>query len=218
VDTKFGVGLAGIAYWMRQAVFTDVMKTSHENWTPQRHTDFTWDTGFAVPLRDDGYPTELGRDQKVGVMMLRDLEQNGEDGVYVVRWDGDGVVDCGLNVVNWLRAPGKLECTVKLTTEFNNGLFVSIKLTNPADPVRNVRVFMPGFDQGVTLMPSGSPAPSAKGPWPAMPFHPHLLRFLQPFGSWTGCRPTPTPRRAGLSVRRPTRACSAGSGACPSST
>lgn len=161
------------------------MKTSHADWTPQTHTDYTWDTDAVIPLGPEGYPLALGVNDAVGTLMFRDLEENAEDGTYIVRWDGDGVLSCGLNLVSITRAAGVMECTMDFTTEFNNGLFVRIEWTNPADPVTNVRVFYPGFDQGV-VAGSGSGAGSgvggtAAGPWAALPFHPHLTHFLRPY-------------------------------------
>jgi hypothetical protein len=171
--TTFGVNPSGISYWHRELTFVDVMKTSHADWTPQTHTDSTWNTGESVALRSDGYPESLGVDEAVGTMMLRDLDENAEDGSYVVRWDGDGVLECSLNVKSIVRGAGFMKCEMDFTTEFNNGLFVRIEWTNPFDPVRNVRVFLPGFDPGVIR--SSNLSASAAGSWSVMPFHPRLL-------------------------------------------
>ena len=65
--------------------------------------------------------------------------------------DGDGVLECTLNVVAIRRGTGIMLCEMDFTTEFNNGLFVRIKWTNPSNPVTNVRVFLPGFDAGVVI-------------------------------------------------------------------
>ena len=176
--TIFGANPSGLSYWSRQAAFVDMMKSASE-WIPQTHSSYTWDTGETIEFgSNDGYPLELGVDQAAGTLMLRDVEKHAEDGVYVVRWDGDGVLSCSLNIKSTVRFAGRMECTMKFTTDFNNGLFVRVEWTNPGNPVRNVRVFMPGFDEGVTVNPE---TPTALGPWPSMPFHPHILRFLEPF-------------------------------------
>jgi hypothetical protein len=59
------------------------------------------------------------------------------------------------------------EIDVKPSTGLNNGLFVTVERTNPANPIRNIRVLMPGFD-----------AARAE----AMPFHPRFLSTIKPFG------------------------------------
>ena len=80
----FGVNPSGISYWSREITLVDVMKASYASWTPQTHTDSTWDTGANVMLQDDGYPAFLEADQAVGSMMLRDLEENAEDGAILL--------------------------------------------------------------------------------------------------------------------------------------
>ncbi len=62
-------------------------------------------------------------------------------------------------------SPGRLEVLVELSTLFNNGLFLMIERTNPADPVRNIRVLPPGYSDGVGYKGS--------------PFHPSLLHILR---------------------------------------
>jgi len=56
---------------------------------------------------------------------------------------------------------------VKPSTGGNNGLFITVERTNPNNPVRNIRVLMPGFD-----------AARAE----ALPFHPRFLSTIKPFG------------------------------------
>lgn len=114
VSTVIGVGLSGICYWQRNSPFVDVMKSS-SSWIAQHIAagDFTWSTEEYLPGTEDGdYPTSLGRNQGAGVMMLRDLAENAENGDYVVRWDGDGILICSLDVVLIVRSPGKMVCTM----------------------------------------------------------------------------------------------------------
>ena len=171
------------------------------------------------------YPLRLGANELVQSLVMRDLEQVGTvSGEFVVRWDGDGVLGCeGLDVGSAddrvRRGPqaGVLRCDVQFSSDFNNGLSVQVLYTNPLDPVRNVRAFLPGFDEGewavavavagdgggggddannasspaVVTDAAGWPRPHGvasgeqllRGPLPALPFHPHLLQFLEPLGS-----------------------------------
>lgn len=45
---------------------------------------------------------------------------------------------------------------------------MSIERTDPFDPIRNIRVLMPGFEQD--------------SEWGNQPFHPAFVNFLRPFG------------------------------------
>jgi hypothetical protein len=58
-----------------------------------------------------------------------------------------------------------LHPTLQLSTDFNNGLELVVERVNGSDPVRNIRVYLPGFE--------------AAGP--SQPFHPTLLNFLSSF-------------------------------------
>lgn len=48
------------------------------------------------------------------------------------------------------------------------GLLVVLERTDPQDPIRNIRVIMPGYEQAAV--------------WGDQPFHPAFLEFLRPFG------------------------------------
>ena len=85
---------------------SDAMKQSHTSWTVQTHTDSTWDTGLQVSLTSSGYPARMAENQAVGTMLFRDCDEHVEDGTYMVRWDGDGVLECTLNVVATRRGTG----------------------------------------------------------------------------------------------------------------
>ena len=47
----------------------------------------------------------------------------------------------------------------------DNGMYIRIRHTNPANPIRNIRILMPGFEQR----------------YEAMPFHPLFVQSLQQF-------------------------------------
>ncbi len=86
-----------------------------------------------------------------------------------VTWEGDGLVDFSMDVVAARQlSAGAAEVDLKPSTGGNNGLYLTVDRTNPANPVRNIRVTMPGFD-----------AATAE----AMPFHPALLKLLGSFGT-----------------------------------
>lgn len=51
------------------------------------------------------------------------------------------------------RGVGRIEVDVVLSTDFNNGLALTIQRTNPVDPVRNIRVITPGFESSYMINP-----------------------------------------------------------------
>lgn len=83
-----------------------------------------------------------------------------------VLWDGDGSVAFGMEAkrVRYV-SPGVAEVQVHLSSDGNNGLTVLIERTNPKDPVRNMRVVMPGYENQFV----------------AQPFHPTFLEAIKKY-------------------------------------
>lgn len=156
-----GLNLASMADWSPEWTFVDISKSSRD-WISQDFTSYVWNrnTEQFVDSRTN-YPTKLLRNQKLGSMMIRDLKGHIPRGVYVCRYDGDGIISFSMDVVNVTRSVGRIEVTVSPTSGLNNGLFLTIERTNPEDPIRNIRVFMPGFEN-----------------YP-IPFHPLYLKAIK---------------------------------------
>ena len=130
-----------------------------------------WDTGQGVNL-SGGYPAELAPNQRAGRMMIRDLQRHGVSGQYTVLYDGDGVLGFGMDVQRvWRPQPGQVNVWIELSTVMNNGLFLTVERTNPLDPVRNIRVFTPGFGKNRTS--------SVSAGYRGTPFHPAFIETLR---------------------------------------
>ncbi|GIL67805.1 hypothetical protein Vafri_21080 [Volvox africanus] len=179
-NQRVGVNLEGIADWSRSWNFVDVFKASR-SWIPQSHIpDGPWGTGEPISLinRTDGpggrtavgYPAVLAPLQKVSTLVERDLQAHAPGGIYTILYDGKGALDFGLSdikKIDYVEA-GHIRVTFYPSTDFNNGLLVKVERTDPQDPIRNIRVIMPGYEQAAV--------------WGDQPFHPAFLEFLRPFG------------------------------------
>ncbi|EKX35128.1 hypothetical protein GUITHDRAFT_80080, partial [Guillardia theta CCMP2712] len=165
-EHDIGMNVGGISDWSTEWTFVDVFKASRD-WIPQDFTSFTWATGIPIEVSDLGdndYPTRLKPNQRVGTMMIRDLYGHAPAGVYVVTYDGDGILSPIMSDIKSVRrGVGRMEVEVQPSTVFNNGFFLVIERTNPADPIRNIRVIMPGFEH------------RAK----SFPFHPWYLQSIE---------------------------------------
>lgn len=159
-----GLNVAGIADWSTEIPFVDLFLSSRA-WISQDFPATAWSTGTKQYLRPDGYPANLTANQKLGTLMVRDLRGHYKAGVYTVLYDGDGVLSFSMDVQTVYRSVGRIEIYVQPSTGLNNGIFLMIERTNPADPIRNIRVIMPGYEDK----------------YEKFPFNPFFLENLRPF-------------------------------------
>lgn len=57
-------------------------------------------------------------------------------------YDGDGILNLGFDAAATETSAGRIKFTVTPTTVRDNGVIVRLYLTNPANPVRNIRVLL----------------------------------------------------------------------------
>jgi len=157
-----GMNLAGVVDWSPEYSYVDIFKASRA-WISQDFypgTEWSTDTEQFLSLSD--YPTRLLPNQALGALMVRDLREHVPGGIYVLLYDGDGIFTFGLHDISYLkREVGRIEVGFAPSSGLNNGIFVRVERTNPLDPIRNIRLYMPGFEQ----------AP--------MPFHPLFLESIR---------------------------------------
>jgi hypothetical protein len=173
-----GINPGGLADWSTEISFLDLAKRTR-NWIASvNFNDYkTWGDGRDVRVRPDGYPSELLPNQGVYGLMVRDTKGHiFPEGVYTVLYDGDGLLDFVLESSAMLRSAGKITVYFKPSPQFNNGFCVKILRTNPADPVRNIRVLPPGVEEDYASV---------------FVFHPQFLNLLSPFSTlrmmdWSG--------------------------------
>ncbi|GLC60709.1 hypothetical protein PLESTB_001660900 [Pleodorina starrii] len=180
-NPRVGVNLEGISDWSRSWTFVDVFKASRD-WFPQSFIPGVggWSTGAAVSLirRPDGpggrtavgYPDVLPPFQRVATLVVRDLQAHAPGGWYTILYDGKGALDFSMSDVKEIVfvEAGHIKVAFYPSTEFNNGMLVMLERTDPTDPLRNIRVLMPGYEQAAV--------------WGDQPFHPAFLSWLRPFG------------------------------------
>jgi hypothetical protein len=154
-----GTNLAGIVSWGTQWAFVDVFKMSRA-WIPQCN-NCNWGEGGTLALTPDGWIAELAPNQYATTIMLDEINHFPQ-GEYVVLYDGEGVITFGLNTVTVLNeAAGRMV----ILPNGNGAIYLEIRETNPANPLRNIRVLMPDFENT----------------YQTQPFHPLFLERLQGF-------------------------------------
>ena len=152
-----GINLSGIAYFGAQFPFADLVKSSG-GWS-SRYTGGAFRGAF--PTTAGGYPASLEEGQHA-VAVMGWPGTHYPAGRYVVLWDGDGDIGFPLSK---LRVVERQPHRIVVEVSDDSGFWVGIERTDPADPVRNVRVLWPGTE------PSHA----------TQPFNPEYLKKIAPF-------------------------------------
>jgi len=153
-----GINLAEVNYYTREWVFVDVMKMARP-WLATRPGGGVFDTGETLPLNEQGWPL-LKPGQAAHTVIFVGTGGAYPAGQYVCTFDGRGDVVLGLDAKNIQRQGNRILVDVKPTEA---GIDLRIENSDPTNPVRNVRLWMPGFEDAES------------------PFHPLYLERLKPF-------------------------------------
>ncbi len=148
VTTKptLGANLSAVVDWTREWPFVDIMKLARP-WISQQW-GAPWGQGPALRLTPDGWPAQLASGQYVETLIfdnaLDDSQTSFPTGHYNLYYDGQGHIRFDLGSATIVsQQPGHLVVNVPPAP---NGIFLIIDSTNPANPLRNVRFIMPGFE------------------------------------------------------------------------
>lgn len=160
-QAEIGINLDMVADWAPAWVFVDVFKHARP-WIAQLPNSMSvWDTGTAIVTDRHGWPL-LKPGQAAATLMLREIGGHYPGGVYTCFYEGKGALEFGMDAKLLESQPGQASL---LVTPSQAGIFFKINQSDPADPIRNVRLVMPGFESS----------------YEQQPFHPLFLERLSSF-------------------------------------
>jgi len=144
---NIGTNLGFVADWSSELPFVDVIK-SGRSWTSNRAGQ-PWGSGEPLALDANGWITRLEAGQYADLVLLN-VQGHFPHGRYTLLFDGDGTLSFpnGANVVT--RAPGRWEVDVPASSP---AVFLRESATNEADPLRNIRLIMPGYESSYATQP-----------------------------------------------------------------
>jgi hypothetical protein len=136
-----GVNVSGVNDWTSEWPFVDAFRTSRY-WVSQR-IGGGWGTGPALSLDADGWVTKLEKDASVDAAILLSPSAY-PAGKFVVTWKGKGQVSI------W-GGDGKMSNATANRFEYEvgapGGHFLRISETDPHDYVRDIHMWLPGYEQ-----------------------------------------------------------------------
>ena len=145
-QSRLGLNLNGPADWNTEYPFVDVFRLSRR-WISQRQ-GASWGQGPTLDCDAQGWVRKLEPDCWAESPIL--TGGHAPVGEYVCLYDGEGQIDFGANSRIVARGPGRI--VVNLDAR-QGGTFVQLKQTNPQNPVRNLRVLMPGSEKSYAAEP-----------------------------------------------------------------
>lgn len=182
--SRLGINLSGCADWNTEHPFVDVFRLSRR-WISQRE-GADWGKGPELERDANGWIKRLEPDCRAETPIL--TAGHAPRGEYVCLYEGDGELDFqhARRVVS--RAPGRIAVEIDGA---KGGVFVQLKRTNPENPIRNIRILMPGHEKAYANEPF---SPAFLQHWRGF----NTIRFMDWMDTngseqreWTD-RPTPT--------------------------
>jgi len=188
-----GMNLENVVDWSPAWTFTDAFKASRP-WITQTFNTATWATTWDDPstpplaldaagnvVRLATWTNAAGQtiQQRAGTLMFRGLGGGYAGGTYRAEWDGEGVVSFGFDarVIASGRTPAGRTFADLAVTPTDDGIFMLVESTDPADPVRGFNVWMPDWQGRRFAGERWEPGAAFS------PFHPLFLERLAPFST-----------------------------------
>lgn len=149
----FGMNLGGLADYGTELPFVDLMKNARQWYTKDiGNPNAPFNSGNASHLsyRPDGYPTHMPQsisqsayDQEVATIWA-DI-QGWPAGQYVLLWEGTGSLRLWGSFSN-LTTTGPGRMILDVTPQAENAIELTIETSDINDPIRNIRLLMPGTE------------------------------------------------------------------------
>ncbi|MEZ6187097.1 MAG: hypothetical protein R3F62_19065 [Planctomycetota bacterium] len=139
-----GINLSKACHYSREVPFADVFRLSAP-WIHQRAgSTQPWSLDEPLELTDDGWPV-LKDGRGAATILLRSLAGKYPAGRYVCTYRGTGELKLDWDAAVASEAPGRLELDV---TPSDQGILLKIVSQDPQDPIRDVKVWLPGYEDG----------------------------------------------------------------------
>lgn len=139
-EARLGINLNGTSDWNSELPFVDVFRQSRR-WISQRE-GAGWGQGPPLELDERGWVRRLEPGCFAETLLCTIDAGRYPAGAYTVLYEGSGEIRFNrASIVE--QQPGRMVLDVP---PGGSGFFLQLRRTDPEDPVRNIRVIMPGFE------------------------------------------------------------------------
>ncbi len=159
--TAVGINLTAVVSYTTAWPFVDAFKMTNPWYSQRRGVGFN--QGGPIQLTPAGWVAALSPDQTVDTVVFNGNHERYPAGQYVLLYDGEGEIEFLLNSATVVsQQPGRIVANV---VPKRSGIWIQLRQVNPQDPIRNLRLILPGFEQT----------------YAEQVFHPLFLERLRPF-------------------------------------
>ncbi len=160
---SLGINLGGVTYWSSEIVFVDLFK--HSQTFKSQAPGKSYGRGGPLDLTENGWVRSLAPGGQFADSIVLSRPRLGyPEGVYTCLYDGKGKISFGHGVETIDQQPGVVHIRVRAD---QNLLSLRVTETDRNDPVRDIRVILPGFEKA----------------YETQPFHPDFLKRWERFST-----------------------------------
>ncbi|MCU0913468.1 MAG: hypothetical protein MUC88_02760 [Planctomycetes bacterium] len=160
-NSALGINIAGVTYWSSEIVFVDLFR--HAQTFKSQAPGQSYAQGGPLDLTPEGWVRSLRPDGQFADSIVLSRPKLGYPaGIYTCVYEGRGKIQFAYRTKVVEETPGRIRVQVNADQDL---LTLRITETDPADPVRNIRVILPGFEDT----------------YRDQPFHPDFLRRWEKF-------------------------------------
>jgi len=141
-NSALGINLGGITYWSSEIVFVDLFQ--HSQTFKSQAPGKSYAQGGPLDLTAEGWVRSLAAGGQFADSITLSRPTLGYPvGVYTCFYEGKGKIQFGYRMKVVEEARGRIRVQVNADVDL---LTLRITQTDPADPVRNIRFVLPGFE------------------------------------------------------------------------
>ena len=158
-EPKLGLNLAGLCDWNTELPFVDVVRETRA-WVSQRE-GASWGGGPELALDAQGWVTRLEKNCWAEVPLCTIEGGHYPSGIYTLEYAGKGRIEIGGGRI-LTAEPGKT--TFEIDSK-GGAFWVRVKETDPADYIREIKVYLPGYGEASSREKTGIWNPSFLERW-----------------------------------------------------